>query len=171
MVDSLYDYNIESSDSIPLQELIIRRAQLLWKLEQWREDISSFCHILSDAEICQWSTTSYATKRFQVLLSIQCYSVTLLINRPVLTRFLSETITERHNGRAINLLLETMIPLINRDLSAAKELATIIHSATIYGGTFLDCNAAWWVCNYTSQWLSRALYIWPEALMTISIHC
>ena len=126
--ESLYDYNIESSELFAIQELVIRRFHFSWQLEQWRGSTStfSFGDILSDIDLSQWSAASYAARRFQVLLSFQDYSVTLLINSPVLTRFLSPGVKERQSEREISLLLETIVP-INQERLLRCERAFETH--------------------------------------------
>ncbi|CZR63519.1 uncharacterized protein PAC_13416 [Phialocephala subalpina] len=149
-IEVLYDYNIESLTPFTLDELIIKRIQLSSMLEQWRENSSSSsCHILAETDFGKWTLSSYSTNRFNILLSIQYYAMILLINGPILARLLQEGVQSRQHGRETMLLLETMIPMIKNDLSAAKELRELIHIAVTCSETFLDFNGAWWMCNYT----------------------
>jgi hypothetical protein len=174
IIDTLYSHNIELLEPLPLEELIIRRLRLSWRLEQWREHTVPFCKILSDTDLDQWNAVSYHTNRYQVLLSIQYYSTTLLINFPVLATFLTEGVLGRQSERDFSVQIDGMILVIKNDLAAAKELSAIIHGAATSGDSFLDCNAAWWMCNYISEthnldW--RVITSNKYVLMLNSVHC
>jgi hypothetical protein len=173
IIDNLYNHNIDS-ESLPLHELLIKRLQLSWQLEQWRQNTASFCDILSEIDLCQQSRVPNVTNRLQVLLSIQYYSVTLLINGPVLTKFLSEGVNKKHSPRDKTMLIDSIMPVIKSEIKTARELLIIIDGATACGESFFDCNAAWWNCNYISEWLvrdCRERLCTEWALTLASVHC
>ena len=146
-VESLYDYNIETLTSPALRELMSRQFQLSCQLEQWRDETSSFCNVLSGSDLDTTSAASYDMKRLQILLSIEYYNTVLLISSPVLTGVLSQAVRDEGASREANHVLEAARRVIVKDCLAAEELLHIIHRVTVHGGMFLDCNAVWWTCN------------------------
>lgn len=150
IIDTLYSSNIDT-EPLTTKDLIIKRLQLSLELEQWRQNTSSSCGILSATEIFQWSTLSYSTNRFQILLSIEFWSVSLLINGSLLTRFLSEVAQEKSSASHSTIRTETMISLVKNELETVNNLSMIIYSVINDREAFLECNAAWWKCNYISK--------------------
>jgi hypothetical protein len=151
-IELLYDHNIEPLGPLNLQELVTKRLQFSWQLDKWRESLSSTSDVISASELKESVSASYDAKRFQILLSIQYYRLLLLVNFPLLTAFLSLVIKERKSEREFTFLLEAAVPVVKNDLMAANELRGIIHAITTCVKPFLDRNAAWWTCNYTSKW-------------------
>ena len=151
IVETLYDHNIESFETIPLEELVVRRLQLFWKLERWRGDISSLCKIIAEGDLEAWSAASYHANRFQILLSLQYYRSILLINYPVVSTFLDGRVRGLHAAESDEAMLESIASVIKNDFYASKKLQAIIHGAATSGETFLDSNAAWWMCNYAGR--------------------
>lgn len=147
----MYGYNIETHTEMPTSELLVGRLQLSWELEKWRENTSSFPGILSDAQLAQRSPTSYDSIRFQLSLSIFYYQTLLLVNAPLLIRVLNEALKDRHNDRDFMLLLESAIPAIKTDLLSAQQLQRIIEAIAMNSEQFVDRNALWYICNYTSK--------------------
>lgn len=153
--------------------MIIKRLQSSWQLEQWRRKTSSFCEILSGDDVSHWLRAFYDTNRLQVLLSVQYYSVELLITGPLLSGFLTDLSKGALSDREIATKVDAMIPIMKDELKTAKELSAIIRGITDHGKTFLECNAAWWKCNYISklQLINREL---PASLcwlvFTVNLH-
>ncbi|TVY17262.1 Lactose regulatory protein LAC9 [Lachnellula arida] len=144
---------ISNIDTEPLttKDLTIKRLQLSLELEQWRQNTSSSCEILSATDIIQWSTPCYSTNRLQILLSIEFWSVLLLINGSVLARLVSEVAEEKSSASDNTIRTETMISLIKNELETVNNLSMIIYGVINCGEAFLECNAAWWKCNYISE--------------------
>ncbi|KAH7030054.1 fungal-specific transcription factor domain-containing protein [Macrophomina phaseolina] len=150
IVESLYDHNIGTSGGMSLQATVIQRLQLLSKLDDWRRQSSPFFDILKTTELGTCSPPSYESNRFQILLSIQYYKTVLLINSAVLAVLVYGTSTGAPHESHNSLPLEYTMPVIREDFTAARNLDRIIHCITTRGGSFLDSNATWWTCNYTS---------------------
>ena len=160
MVEKLYDHNIESNEELSTQDVLSARLQLSWELQKWRDASSSFVTILSDEPLLEWTLTSFDTIRFQIILSIFYYRTVLLINAPVLVRVLDKALRDQNNLEEFKLLLESAIPAIETDFFAAQQLQRIIQELATSSDQFIDRNALWYVCNYTSEW---------RTLITISI--
>lgn len=101
----------------------------------------------------------------------------LLIDCPLLTTFLNYVTRERENETDFEFLVDAVTPVVKNDLVAANELRDIIHAVTLNGETFLDRNAAWFMCNYASKWesLRRVCFIYFAAdlrfaVLTVSLH-
>lgn len=150
-VEKMYDYNIESLAEISTQELLGGRLQLSWELEKWRESTSSFVNIISDVHLAQWMSTSYDAIRFQICLSIFYYRTVLLVNAPLLLRVLNEALKDGHDDKEFMLLLESAIPAFKTDFLAAQQLQRIIEAIATCSEQFIERNALWYICNYTSK--------------------
>jgi hypothetical protein len=150
-VEQLYNHNIDSVSEDSLHDLISKRLQLAWQLKEWRQSLSSTFSIVPAAELTNMSSALLEAKRFQVLLSIRYYRILLLIDCPLLTAFLNLVTEARKNEIDFDFLLEAVTPVVKNDLVAANELREIIHTVTLNAETFLDRNAAWFMCNYASK--------------------
>lgn len=149
MIGSIYSHNIESVTQNPFDELSIETFRLSSDLERWRDAATPFGEILSSVDMINWTSSTFDSHRFQILLSIQYYSTKLLIMAPLLTGFL--TARRGLPGRELMALLSSAIPVIEDDYAATTELQSIIRSIVDTDPGFLDRNAAWWTCNFTCQ--------------------
>jgi hypothetical protein len=76
----------------------------------------------------------------------------LLINGPVLTGFLSEREKELPRDETNDaILVGTITLVIKSDLETARNLSEVINGVIDCGESFLECNVAWWQCNYISE--------------------
>lgn len=152
-MESLYRHNIEGVGRVPLVETVAERLRLSLRLERWRDDISSFCGILCGSDLSDWTASSFDSNRFQILLSVQYYGTKLLLNGPVLAGFLMEWRLEHRSARELDAALESSAVAIKDACDAAQELQAIISAVNSSAPNFLDCNAAWWTCNFISEYL------------------
>lgn len=86
-----------------------------------------------------------------MLLSIHYYSTKLLLSAPVLVGFLKEHDSEHKSSREMTALLESAVPVIEDDCDGAQELQTIVSVVNKSAPDFLNCNAAWWSCNFICE--------------------
>ncbi|OJD29037.1 transcriptional regulatory protein [Diplodia corticola] len=145
VVESMYDHNLEPEADLGLEDLIVERLKLVVKLEQWRQSVSPFCDVLSeglDAKLLD-------SKRYETMLCIQYYRTVLLINGPILMGVLEHSIAKR-DAENITFIQEQVLPPIKSSFSAALQLQQIISNVNRCGNAFINGNAMWWACNYTS---------------------
>ena len=157
----LYDSNLGSPGSLSMQDTVIRRLQLIWELEEWKHNCPSAFTIASYTEIDNWSTASYNTNRFRVLLSMHYYSTALLINGPVLTNVLLERNSAHQN---LHPCTSEAAIAIEHDFSAATEFSKIVDHIAKTCPEFIDQNALWWTSNYNSNYLP--LFLGYVAVLT-----
>lgn len=169
-IETLYSHNIDLIDTVAPNELMGRRVRLSSLLEQWRDDVSPFCDILSAADLGTWTPASFDLHRFQVLLTIQYYSAKLLIAAPILTTFLTAQSIERKNVRELTMFFDAAFPVIEEDFTSAQDLQQVIFAIVSLAPNFLDSNASWWTCNFRSE-LDDYLWGFRElVLILISVH-
>jgi len=117
-----------------------------------------FAKFCPDHDLSELSSSTSDAVRFQIMLSLHYYRVSLLINEPILTRILSAIIDSQTNEREIAMILDDALPAAKNDYIAAKCLQAIINSICVQLEPFLNRNGAWWICNYTSKGSDTSLW-------------
>ncbi|KAK5046124.1 hypothetical protein LTR84_008581 [Exophiala bonariae] len=145
-VEVLYDHNIDSAKS-SIDNLLVRRLELQLELERWRISTAGSWKLLTGAELHGKPKSTYESLRFEILLSIHYYRTLMLINRPLITSILKSWITE------LSLVPETttavVLPIVQNDFTAAKELVGIVQAIESSGTSFLHRYGAWFLANYS----------------------
>jgi hypothetical protein len=138
---------------IPIHKVVAQRLEFTQRLAEWRQSSSiAFPEVIS-AQLDSWREAPYVTNRFGILLSIHYHSTALLVNRPLVTRLIAEIFP--NTSSSLPFVGEIAIA-IKQDVRSAKELSHLVHCIAHYHPTFIDQNAMWWICNYSSE-LARFL--------------
>ncbi|KAH8803646.1 hypothetical protein F5884DRAFT_806115 [Xylogone sp. PMI_703] len=96
--------------------------------------------------------------RFQILLSIHYHCTVLFMNGAVIDAFLRDLSRNNQSAAASSLLLESLVPGLKDDLSAARSLQSIIEQVMNRDESFIVRNGVWWICNYSSFTISLHLF-------------
>jgi len=169
-IEVLYDHNIDMSYP-NIDTIVVRRLELQLDLERWRMSSERTWRILTGPELRGKPKNSLEALRFEILLSIHYYRTLMLINRPLITSILKCWITD--SEPVPETMVETVLPVLQIDFTAAKQLATIVQAVVASGGGFLHRYGAWFLANYSGvKQLS-----WPDRSSTMiltliySFHC
>ncbi|KAH5628884.1 hypothetical protein HBI51_207970 [Parastagonospora nodorum] len=138
---------MDPSTEISIHKAVAQRLEFTQRLAEWRESSSiAFPEVLS-AQLDNWSEAPYITNRFGILLSIHYHTTALLVNRPLVTRLIAEIFPNKSSS--LPFMGEIAIA-IKQDVESAKELRQLVHCIAHYHPNFIDRNAIWWICNYST---------------------
>ncbi|KAH3962827.1 hypothetical protein HBI17_197680 [Parastagonospora nodorum] len=124
---------MDPSTEISIHKAVAQRLEFTQRLAEWRESSS-----IAFPEI---------TNRFGILLSIHYHTTALLVNRPLVTRLIAEIFPNKSSS--LPFMGEIAIA-IKQDVESAKELSQLVHCIAHYHPNFIDRNAIWWICNYST---------------------
>lgn len=131
------------------------RLDLAMQLDEWRQALDHSIQVLQQFNAISWLPETLHSMRWGLILSIHYYFTFLLINAPVLTIALAEAEKHWPLDAVSSTLQDATEHVLRGDLEAAKNLQTLIHGLHSLGGTFIDENAIWFLCNYSSTSQSR----------------
>lgn len=169
-IEFLYDHNIDTTYP-SIDTIIVRRLELQLDLERWRMSSARTWRILTEPELRGKPKNSFEALRFEILLSIHYYRTLMLINRPLITSILKCWITD--SEPVPDTVVGVVLPVLQNDFTAAKELAGIVQVVETSGARFLHRYGAWFLANYSGvKQLSRSERNCMLILMTgYSFHC
>lgn len=150
-VQILYDYNVNGLSQLLPGEAVTARLDLAVKLDEWRHSIDHSMQVLEHFDTTVWLPETLNSMRWSLVLSTHYYFTCLLINAPILTIALTET--QKHwplDAPSSTVHLATKHVLLG-DFEAAKSLQTLIHGLHSLGEPFIESNAIWFLCNYSSM--------------------
>jgi hypothetical protein len=147
-IEVLYDHNIDTTYSA-IDKILVRRLELQLDLERWRMSSAIAWRLLTVPELHGKPRNSFEAMRFDILLSLHYYRTRMLINRPVITSILKSWITD--SEPVPETVVEVVLPVLQNDFTAAKELAGIIQVVQNSGGRFLHHYGAWFLANYSGM--------------------
>jgi len=153
----MYHDNIDADESSSLQDMLSTRLSLQWVCENWRQKMDPSCLVIASHELSNLSAVSGNALRFRLVLSVHYYRLMLLINAPVMLKVLSEPLSTPLPGHEVGSLLEHAVPVLKHEFSILRDLHQVMCTILNFEDVFLDWNAAWWLCNYTSEYKLRLI--------------
>lgn len=130
------------------------RLDLAMQLEEWRQNLDDSTRVLQDFSTIMWSPGTLESARWGIILSMHYYFTILLIDAPVLTMALTEAARHWPADFPSSMLHQSFNHVLQVDFEAAKNLQTIVQGLHSVVGSFIDCHAIWFFCNYSSSCLS-----------------
>jgi hypothetical protein len=125
---------------------VAQRLELIDDLEAWRLKCSHTFTITMNPEMNGWNASG--TTPFGTLLTLQYYSTAMLINNHVLTSCISDTDHWPDSPRSCT---DEAAIAMKHDFLVARSLCNLVGSIAKSNPGFIDQNAIWWICNYSSK--------------------
>lgn len=150
-MEILYDYNIDGLSHRSARDAMTARLDLAMQLDEWFQNLGDSTQVLQHFNTIAWSPETLDSMRWSVILSIHYYFNFLLINAPILTIALAETQKPWPLDAPSSTLQGATKHVLRSDFEAAKKLQTLIQGLHSFGGPFIDSNAIWFLCNYSSM--------------------
>lgn len=144
----MYDSNTGMPAENDLHENVVKRLECTSILAQWHKGHSRAFPAVNRDEMEHWLVPSYETNRFRVLLWLQHDSTALLLNGPLLTRTISKSKVQV--DVTASCAPEVAIA-IEQDFRTARDMIHLVHCILRNNSSFIDENAIWWTCNYSSE--------------------
>lgn len=140
------------------------RLDLAMQLDEWRQNPDHPIQVLQHFNTVVWQPEALESIRGSIILSAHYYFTLLLINAPVLTMALAETQKHWPLGVPSSMLHESAKQVLRGDFEAAEKLQTLVQGFHSFGGPFIDSNAIWFLCNYSSTSNRCRLTTWIHTL-------
>lgn len=148
-VEKLYDYNIDGPSQCSPRDVMAARLDLTMQLDEWCQSLEDPMEVI---EYCAglWRWHPKDPRRWSVILSTYYYFTKLLINAPVLTMALAEA--QKHWPWDIpsSMLHDSVIQVLRDNLKSGKNLQKLVRGICLDGRPFIQENALWFLCNYSS---------------------
>lgn len=126
------------------------RLDLAMQLDEWCQNLDRSMQILQHFDSIVWPLETLDSMRWSIILSIHYYFNFLLVNAPVLTIALAESQPNWPLNAPASTLQDPTKHVLRSDFEVAKKLQSLIHGVHSFGGPFIDSNAIWFLCNYSS---------------------
>lgn len=126
------------------------RLDLAMQLDEWCQNLDRSMQILQHFDSIVWPSETLDSMRWSIILSIHYYFNFLLVNAPVLTIALAESQPNWPLDAPASTLQDATKHVLRSDFEVAKKLQSLIHGVHSFGGPFIDSNAIWFLCNYSS---------------------
>lgn len=127
------------------------RLDLAMQLDEWRQGLDHSMQVLQQFDTISWLPETLYSLRWGLILSTHYYFTCLLINAPVLTIALAETQKHWPLNAPPSTLQDATEHALRGDFEAARNLQNLVHRLHSFGGPFIDENAIWFLCNYSSM--------------------
>lgn len=150
-MEILYDYNIDGLSHHSPRETLTARLDLAMQLDEWCQNLDHSMQVLQHFNTTAWSPETLESMRWSIILSIHHYFSFLLINAPVLKMGLAEIQKQWPSDAPSSTLQDATKDVLRSDFEGAKKLQTLIHGLHSFGGPFINSNAIWFLCNYSSM--------------------
>lgn len=150
-MEILYDYNIDGLSRRSPREVMTARLDLAIQLDEWRQSLGHPMQVLQHLDAIVWLPETLHSMRWSLILSTHYHFTCLLINAPVLVMGLTETQKHLPLDAPPSMLQGAIGQVLRGDFEAAKNLQTLVHGLHSLGGLFIDENAIWFLCNYSSM--------------------
>ncbi|EHA26719.1 hypothetical protein ASPNIDRAFT_35856 [Aspergillus niger ATCC 1015] len=150
IIETLYDQNLESGQSLDVQAIINKHELLHFRLEQWADSLPDRIALLPSEELLKLSALPDTRWAVRTLLCIQYHRLKLIMNFPLMMKFL-ESDSMKPTGEHIREYIQRIrSQILQDDWFAIQELRCLIsHISTLQG--FMDLYASWYTCNYTNN--------------------
>ncbi|KAH7405627.1 fungal-specific transcription factor domain-containing protein [Phaeosphaeria sp. MPI-PUGE-AT-0046c] len=147
IVERVYASNTGMTASITSHETVVQRLECTQLLAKWRHGHSSAFPEVRCEEIEHWPEELYQKHRFRLLLSLQHHSALLLLNGPIVTRTIADAAAQ---GSVSSSCTAEVVIAIAQDFRTARDLSRKVHCIVRKSSNFIDENAIWWACNYST---------------------
>lgn len=127
------------------------RLDLAIQLDEWRQSLDHPMPILQHFDAIVWLPETLHSMRWSLILSTHYYFTCLLSKAPVLVMGLAETQKHLPLDAPPSVLQGAIGQILQGDFEAAKNLQTLIQGLHSLGGLFINENAIWFLCNYSSM--------------------
>ncbi|KAL4795354.1 hypothetical protein BDV19DRAFT_378830 [Aspergillus venezuelensis] len=155
-IETLYGGNLDLGETLKLQTLFSRWTDLSWHIGDWSDNLATIGGLVSLSELSAGSELREIRLAVRVLLSIQYYRMRLLVNFPLLSRFLLSRKEAPNELAKHSRLVQELPRIIHDDWGAARELCGMISALSKPSETFTSTFPAWYTCNY--------------AMLTVALH-
>lgn len=145
------------------------RLDLAMRLDEWCQNLGHSMQVLQEFNTIVWSLETLHSMRWSIILSIHYYFNFLLINAPILTTALSEAQKHCPLDAPSSTLQDATKTVLRSDFEAAEKLQALIHGLHSFGGAFINSNAVWFLCNYSSMCHYRTMTTCIHALTNHAI--
>ncbi|KAL4970590.1 uncharacterized protein BDV14DRAFT_195274 [Aspergillus stella-maris] len=164
LIETLYGGNLDLSETLKLQTLFSRWTDLSWHIGDWSDNLATIGGLVSLSEFSAGSELRDVRLAVRVLLSIQYYRMRLLVNFPLVSRFLLARKEASNELANHSRLMQELPRIVHDDWGAARELCGMISALGQPNESFTSTYPAWYTCNYTM--LTVALHYFAILLVT-----
>ncbi|KAL7659357.1 hypothetical protein ACMYSQ_002290 [Aspergillus niger] len=148
IIETLYDQNLESGQSLDVQAIINKHELLHFRLEQWADSLPDRIALLPSEELLKLSALPDTRWAVRTLLCIQYHRLKLIMNFPLMMKFLKSDSMKPTGEHIREYIQRIRSQILQDDWFAIQELRCLIsHISTLQG--FMDLYASWYTCNYT----------------------
>ncbi|OJZ92235.1 hypothetical protein ASPFODRAFT_55852 [Aspergillus luchuensis CBS 106.47] len=148
IIETLYDQNLDSGQSLDIETAINKRDNLHFHLEQWADSHPECISLLPSEVLLKSSAGSDARWAVRVLLCIQYHRLELTMNFPLMMKILERDSTKSLGNRTRQIIQRSCSQILQDDWLAIQEVQRLISLISTLQG-FIDMYASWYTCNYT----------------------
>ncbi|RCI16291.1 hypothetical protein L249_1854 [Ophiocordyceps polyrhachis-furcata BCC 54312] len=147
-VDSIYSSNINMTSRLPLGDLLAKTMDLVWKLDEWRQNKAPAEAFVSAVDMGQWPAEAFQTQRFNIVTTIFFSRTQMLIHGGLLMRVLERVSGTPDQDASSTAVHDASLSLLRNYLRDLQQWLSFIEVILNHERSFLTCNAVWWTSNY-----------------------
>ncbi|CAK7201351.1 hypothetical protein SEUCBS139899_004055 [Sporothrix eucalyptigena] len=181
-IDILYDGNTGCGNVASSFDLVGQILRMERQLASWRRSLPSALQLLSAADVAtllQHSEIPFdvAAERFRVIMTLRYLNLRILINRPILVRFLEAGTGTENDGRLQNqdtnhneddgeVLEQNGLSSVQRCVQASVEILGIVHTIVHGPKASQRLLGSWWFTLYYS--FNAALVLFAASFVPVT---
>lgn len=155
-VDRLYGQNLGSCTLMPMDEALRQVSDLLWQLEQWKDNLPRHLKVISSSrDMLDNIPFSLETTCFRVLLSLRYLGARVLVLRATLGQILPLPSRSTSNEPQSEWLLDFAFPLLTELTRTCANVFQISRDLLVASRNNRNLLGAWWYPCYYSKTVWR----------------
>lgn len=148
MVESLYDYNIDSKANKSI-DLLVEHLKVNIQLEKWKDSLPEAFTPLHSVMTGPHSLVEIESAWTSILFSLHYRRAQLLMHRPIITMVLKIWVLGAAPPR--NPLADTLPALFAADYDAAGEIIRLVTLLLLADDGIFHRHAIWFLANYSGN--------------------
>jgi hypothetical protein len=148
VIATLYGSNLGCGVLLPRKDMATAIFQFEQEIEEWSHSLPDSLRLISSSEMSSDLSQVPVWTKYNVILSLRCLNLQVLLYRPVLIRSIdrsAEVVVQSTVMRSMDQMEKTHI---DSCLASAREIVDVVHMIVAYPKFGRHLLGAWWFSLY-----------------------
>jgi hypothetical protein len=148
VIATLYGSNIGCGPPMPRKDMATAIFQFEQEIDEWSHSLPVFLRLISTSSLSPNPSDNPVWMRYQVILSLRCLNLQVLLYRPVLIRSIDRTAEITVHSTTMRSMDQIEKTHIDSCLTSANEIIDLIHMVITTPEFGKQLLGAWWFSLY-----------------------
>lgn len=148
VIATLYGRNLGCGSLIPRKDMATAIFQFEQEVDEWSHSLPDFLRLLSSSSISSNLSENPLWMKYQVILTLRCLNLQVLLYRPVLIRSIDRSAEVAVHSTTMRSMDQIEKTHIDSCLTSAGEIIDMVHMIIISPEFGKHLLGAWWFSLY-----------------------